>query len=759
MTDTRTPGVEPPVWENIPLDLANRPQWLLWRFEAKEGQAKPLKVPYWTTGARRGGTQGGDTDRAKLVTLGEARRAYERGNYSGVGFAFLPGDGLIGIDIDGAIDLDTGEVSKRLQAIITAVDSYTEYSPSGKGAHIIVTGETTTNKCNDIGLEIFSGRQYFTFTGRHWAGTPRTVNAISDKVLKRLNNTVDAAKVKGRAAAAASPAAAAPRAASAADLRTRVESALQALSPDMGYNDWIAIGWALREAFGDFGFGLWSSWSARSAKYQGDGDLQAHWKSFTGNRAPDDAVGVIFARARDAGWKAPRRAPAEGAAKNQRRAPSITPAARASGEDAGLPPDLWREGLLWARGAPRECVPNVVLILTHHPEWLGVIAFDEFAQKVVKRLPAPCDMPGVVVHSTEWTDVDDTRVSMWMAKHEGFVPSSGLVAEAVEVVARINAFHPVLEYLRTLKHDGTPRVDMWMVDFLNVEDSEYTRRVSRWFLIGMCMRVLQPGCKFDYCLVLEGKQGRMKSSALRALAGEWFSDTELDLAHKDSMSAIRGHWLHEFGEMGSIARTESMRQKSFLSRQVDEFRPSYGRREIRCPRQLVFAGTTNEWQWNKDPTGGRRFWPVEIPDEINVAGLTAVRDQLLAEAFALAMAGERFWPTAEEQATIFDPEQLSRETTEVFVELLATWMVMPGGAEAEFSLGSAILSGLKIEARAITRDIQTRAGMALSKLGCERIEKRSGPIRFLYKRPEKEVVSPRAGYVDKSVDNSYSAPL
>lgn len=765
MTTKQTPVVEPPVWDNIPPELARRPQWLLWRFEAKDGQAKPLKVPYWATGARRGGTQGSDVDRAKLVTLGEARRVYERGGYSGVGFAFLPGDGLIGIDIDGAIDLDTGEVSARLQAIIEAVGSYTEYSPSGKGAHIIVTGETTTNKSNEIGLEIFSGRQYFTFTGRHWPGTPREVNAISDKVLRRLNATVDAAKAGAKAgkSSAARAAVVTPGAQAASDLRARVESALQALSPDMGYNDWIAIGWALREAFGDFGFGLWSSWSAGSAKYQGDADLQSHWKSFTGNRPADEAVAVIFARARDAGWKAPRRAREQQPRREAPQASVKTKAARAGGGmDAGgavMGDDTWREGLLWARGALRECVPNVVQVLAHHPAWAGVIAFDEFSQKVVKRSAAPCDPGDVAGRFTEWTDVDDTRTSIWLARNEGFVPSSSVVAEAVEVVARMNTFHPVLEYLRSLRHDGTPRVDMWMVDFLGVEDTPYTRLVSRWFLIGMCMRVLQPGCKFDYCLVLEGTQGRMKSSALRALAGEWFSDTELDLAHKDAMSAIRGHWLHEFGEMGSIARTESMRQKSFLSRQVDEFRPSYGRREIRCPRQLVFAGTTNEWQWNKDPTGGRRFWPVAIPEEINVQGLAGARDQLLAEAFALAMAGERYWPTADEQREVFDPEQLSRETTEVFVELLASWMVDPGGAMKEFSLSSAIMAGLKIESRAITRDIQTRAGMALAKLGCERIEKRSGPVRFLYRRPDRETLSPSRQAVDRSVDNFDGVPL
>ncbi|MCF8156661.1 MAG: PriCT-2 domain-containing protein [Rhodoferax sp.] len=756
------PVVPTPEWSNIPALLAERPQWLLWRYEAKEGQVKPLKVPYWTTGARRGGTQGSDIDRSKLCTLGEVKRAFERGGYTGIGFAFLPDDGLIGIDIDGAINPETGVVTDRLQAIITSVASYTEYSPSGKGVHIIVQGTTTTNKSNDIGLEVFCGRQYFTFTGKHWSGTPLTVEVIDPKVLSRLHATVDQAKNKAKVTTASgAPVKQSVQVAGAADLRTRVESALQAISPDIGYNEWIAIGWALREAFGEFGFGLWSSWSAGSSKFQGEGDLQAHWRSFTANRSPDEAVGVIFARAKDAGWKAPRRTapPAKVTKKKSNEA------SRGGGESVDadgvitMADITWRDSLVWARGALRECVPNVVAVLRHHSAWQGVIAFDEFSQKVVKRLPAPYGGSPKFTSGEEWTDVDDTRVQIWMSQHEGFAPSSRLVAESVEVVARHNTFHPVLDYLRDLKWDGIARIDMWLSDHLNVEDTDYTRLVARWFLIGMCNRVINPGCKFDYCLVLEGKQGRMKSSALRALAGEWFSDTELDLAHKDAMSAIRGHWLHEFGEMGSIARTESMRQKSFLSRQVDEFRPSYGRREIRCPRQLVFAGTTNEWQWNKDPTGGRRFWPVAIPDEVNVKGLEAERDNLLAEAYSLAIAGERFWPTADEQRDIFDPVQLMRESSEAYVEILGAWAATLVASEREFSLTTAIMTGLKIDAKSITRDIQTRVGQALAKLDYERFEKRTGPVRFLYKKMVPEPVVLSKSSVDKSVDNFQEMPI
>lgn len=386
----------PPLWENIPDSLADRPQWLLWRYESKEGQTKPLKVPYWTTGARRGGTQGGNHDRKKLVTLAEARRCYELGNFSGVGFAFLPGDGLIGIDIDGAIDLDTGEVSQRLQAIISAVNSYTEYSPSGKGAHIIAAGETRTNKDNGIGLEIFAGRQYFTFTGHHWPGTPGTVEAINEQVLARLHGMVDAAKAKRKTNGAVPPAAS-----GASDLRARVESALEWLNPDTGYNDWIAVGWALREAFGEFGFGLWSAWSARGDKYQGDGILQSHWKSFTCNRAPDDAVGVIFARARDAGWKAPRRAAAgntsdqnvtsDDLAKMDAEIARFDGLTGATASPASAPPE-WPDPILPGMLRTPPIPPSLL------PTWLGDMA--HALAEATQTPPALAVMSGLAVLAT-----------------------------------------------------------------------------------------------------------------------------------------------------------------------------------------------------------------------------------------------------------------------------------------------------------------------------------------------------------------------
>lgn len=392
--------------------------------------------------------------------------------------------------------------------------------------------------------------------------------------------------------------------------------------------------------------------------------------------------------------------------------------------------EKWHLNLLTKHGEVVPCLANVHDILANSEAWRGVVAFDEFAQRVVKLRP-PAYIGGV---AGEWESTDDSRTAMMLSRLFKFTPSSALVTEAVEVIARENGFHPVRLWLRTLKWDNVPRLDHWLDDYLGVAKTEYSIRVARWFLMGMIARVMHPGKKFDYCLVLEGTQGRMKSSALAVLGGDWFGDTDINLDNKDSMSALRGKWLYEFQEMGSLAKHEASKQKSFISRQVDEFRPVYGRREIRCPRQVVFAGTTNDWEWNKDPTGGRRFWPIAVDNDVDIDGLRAAREQLFAEALIRFEAGERYWPTSAEQREFFDPEQLKREQQDSLVDALHDWVFEQ---YKEFSVAMAAIEGLKIDASKLTRDVQTRIGISLRKLGCTKVEKRNGMTRYWYKPPEK----------------------
>lgn len=728
--------------------LAERKQWLIWRYEPGETpDKKPRKMPYYVGKKRRHDVQGSEQDRAGLETYAVAAADAIKRGFDGVGFAFLPGDGLIGIDLDGMIDPDTGEISDRCSEIIKACDSYTEVSPSGKGVHIICSGETETFKSNKVGIEVFAGRQYFTFTAKPWPGAPHEVRALNESALRRLRATVKGSKAAVAPAGApapsvptAPPTAQGGRQRSLAESVALAEEALQHLDPD-DYQQWIDVGLACKAGLGTAGYYVWDAWSARSGKYAGDEDTRKRWAGFKPTQL---TLGTVFGLAEAAGWvspwakaraKKPRRAPpAAGVSEPAAASPSPQPAppaaaggtppppyqAPARGGDEPPPDRGWELQLLRKKGEISTCLANAELILSHMPSWKGVIGYDEFAEKTVHRAKPPCSREGAA--EGDWSDHLDMMAAIWMQRAWNVEFSPTTVGQAVEVLARQHRFHPVREALKALlPWDGTRRNSEWLSDYLGVERTEYTALVGQFFLRGMIKRVMEPGCKFDYCLVLEGDQGKGKSTVARILAWHWFCDTDLDLNNKDSMLSLPGHWVYEIAEMGSLMKAEEKKQKSFLSRQEDEYRPPYGKRLIKVPRQSVFIGTTNEEEYLKDATGGRRFWPVLCQGDFDLAGLRDNIEQMLAEALADYYAGERCWPSREEDP-LFVAEQAKRGMPEPFEDLLYTYVKNQLGP---FSMADAAVDGLKLTADKLTPATVTRIGIALKRLRCVRKEDRN----------------------------------
>ena len=330
---------------NVPKDLKDIPQWLVWRFVLKPGAKKPSKIPYYaSTGELRSGQQGGDADRARLVDFETAMEALALREYDGLGFAFLPGDGLIGIDLDGCFNTEDEVREARARKIIDSCASFTELSPSGNGAHIIVRGHTETFKSNELGIEVFCGSQFFTMTGKHVDGTPTDVREISADVLAKLRRTVKGSE-PARTAAPARPAF------SAMSEAAKVESALAMISPDCGYEDWIRIGMAIHAELGEGAMHVWDHWSSRGASYQGSKDIESHWRSFK----PGAVTGAtLFKIAMDNGWRPPAKPkqrqqqpaqdidPETGEILQPMEEPSPAPA-QAAANDNGKPIDIFAE--------------------------------------------------------------------------------------------------------------------------------------------------------------------------------------------------------------------------------------------------------------------------------------------------------------------------------------------------------------------------------------------------------------------------------
>src|SRR5215472_14437073 len=257
-----------------------------------------------------------------------------------------------------------------------------------------------------------------------------------------------------------------------------------------------------------------------------------------------------------------------------------------------------------------------------------------------------------------------------------FDPGPEKIKAAVYQRCLGHAFNPVRDYLDGLEWDGKPRLDTWLSTYLGAEDGPLNRAIGRKVLIAAVRRVRVPGTKFDQIMVWEGPQGSGKSSAIKILAGDFFSDAEIiGQAGREVMELCGGVWLYEISELEGLGKRDVAHVKAFCSRTHDKARPAYGYAPVERGRTCIFIGTTNGSDYLADETGNRRFWPVATTT-IDLDALTRDRDQLWAEAAAAEASSETLvidpalWSEAAERADARLPD-------DPWEDILASVAAMP----------------------------------------------------------------------------------
>ena len=305
-------------------------------------------------------------------------------------------------------------------------------------------------------------------------------------------------------------------------------------------------------------------------------------------------------------------------------------------------------------------VANVARITGNEPGLRHLYRLNAMELQIWMSAPPPWKPAGFAPYRI--TDTDAIELQIYLQEQVNQDISKTAVQDAVDVVAAANSFNPLSDYLAECraKWDGGKRLDSFAAGYLggrvrNPDKAEMLRIIGRKFLISAAARALKPGCKVDHLLLLVGKQGLRKSSAIAALCPEagWFSDSlPGNLGNKDALSHLLGLWLVEIPELDQYKGRPAHMLKAYLSKQADRYRPAFGRREITAARACVFLGSANGDEPLADQTGGRRFWPVVILAVIDVARIEAHRDQLWGEAVAALEAGEEWHIDAAKYAKV-----------------------------------------------------------------------------------------------------------
>lgn len=312
-------------------------------------------------------------------------------------------------------------------------------------------------------------------------------------------------------------------------------------------------------------------------------------------------------------------------------------------EDGEEPNNDWMAELERDRkGTIKSTAKNIICILENDPALAGHLWHDLFSGFDLVKGGLPWDKK-----ATQWGNRDDANLRIYLEERYE-ITGKEKIKDAKDAVLTRHRIHPIRDYLNSLTWDGTPRLERLIIDYIGAEDTPLNRAMTRKHFAAAVARIMEPGVKYDYCLIIAGAEGIGKSTLFSIMGGDWFNDSLTTTEGKSGMEQLRCGWIIELAELSSIKRSDVEQVKNYISRRDDIYRAAYGTVVEKHPRQCVFCGTTNEAYFLKGDTGNRRFWVIAVDPELRkhadfTEALIQDRNQLWAEAVEYWRQGEKLY--------------------------------------------------------------------------------------------------------------------
>jgi len=580
----------------------NDSRWVNYR-KVKKGD-RMTKIPYSVDG-----TLASSTDSATWSTYATAKKSSPQ-----IGIVFTPARNLLGIDldhvlVDGKIEHEQKEVIAQL---LLEANTYSEVSPSGDGLHLFleIEGELKLIANKKEPFECYTEGRYFTVTENVYVKDMEVAKVTPEEAL-RLLSIIGYPWGKSEEKKSAE----------------KVSTPSVSLSMDDSE--------ILRRMFASKnGADVEKLYNGDTSEYKGDGStadmgLLAHLAFWTAKNA-DQMERIWMSSPLGNREKTQQRKDYRDRSIRNAIAKCTNVYESQIQKMEKKAPDLDLLFVIGSNGAPKflQNTENMCRILRKCEQFSGKFRFDSFkGMYEIKE--------GVKWRTLEDNDAVNVQAQISIDFKEWFGKvGKEMIYDAIIKVSKENAYDSAADFIKNIKWDGKARLDTWLSQVFGVMDNKYHKAVGSNWIKGLVKRLIDPGCKFDYVLVLEGKQGARKSTSLAILGGNWHVETAMSTESKDFFMQFQGKAIIEFSEGETLSRTEVKRMKAIITMQSDKYRPPYERTSQDFPRRCVFAMTTNQTEYLKDETGNRRWLPVTVMfEQAKTEWIEANREQMFAEAY------------------------------------------------------------------------------------------------------------------------------
>lgn len=629
------------------------PIWLLWKKETRNG--RPTKVPYQSPGKFAS-----STDPSTWSTYADIKNKYFRHSKptseKGIGIVFEDTTNIIGVDFDHCIK--DGVLHPDVQKFVNEAKTYTEYSPSKTGLHLLFQKteqiDLLVNKhhFDTYDIEVYESGRYFTFTeDEHPDSKP--IRSVSPEVFTKLLSTLGYPWKKEE-----KPYIPPTQTESTFEDRELLEKMFSARN----------------------GAKTKKLWEGDLSDHNQDGSSADHalclHLSFWSNRNYEQIERLWLASPLGQRKKTQQREDYRIRTINNAIASTAqvyTPPNEyiiKDEQDSEIDFDFILGGGSQTKDPyPLLIFPNITRVLRKDPYFKDMIRKNDFSHFVE-----------VKSKKGDWEALNDDFISTareYIAENfSAFVKlSKDMTTDAIIRVAGDNTINPPRNYLTSLVWDKKPRLNSWIHNAYGTPDDELNQAIGSNWLKGLVKRVMQPGCQFDEVLALESPQGYRKSTSLRVLGSPWHVETTHSLDNKDFYLLLAQNIIVEFSEGEIMDRASVNKLKAEITKTEDQLRPPYERGMVKFQRSCVFAVTTNRLEL-KDDTGNRRWLPVQLQKIADIDWLEENKDQLFAEAYHRVMVnGETTHEYPTELRDLQESRQEYDEGEEKLVDALSeyTW--------------------------------------------------------------------------------------